>query len=456
MQRVKLNLSAEKALRLVLAAGFLLMLAANLPGHLSYDSVVELQEGRFHERLTWAPPFYSWVLGVFDAVVPGIALYVVVSGLILFVSLASVAKLRGKVSWIAVPLAALIVLTPDILIYQAIAWKDVFFANVAIAALVSLAQAAKAWDSPGRRWLWLAASLLLLAAAALTRQNGLIVGLMAAIALGWVAARGRLARGLVWGVGGLIAVLVATQIIGTFAVPSRVAPADGFEKGMRILRGYDLVGAAALDPNVRFPAIERTNPQAARALRAHARQVYSPERIDHLSGSPELMKALWSLSNDTVAAAWVGLITERPDLYLSSRLAVFRWVFLTPVIDRCLPVHVGVEGPADKLDALGLTGGQDVVDKELINYNSWFLDTPVYSHLTYAIIALLVAGALLLRRDPADIPIAALMLSALGFAASFFVVSLACDYRYLYFLDVAAMSGLLYLAADPRISWRRR
>jgi hypothetical protein len=211
-----------------------------------------------------------------------------------------------------------------------------------------------------------------------------------------------------------------------------------------------------LDPNVRFPAIEEANPKAARVLRSQARQFYSPERIDHLSRSPELTKALWSLSNDTVADAWVGLITERPGLYLSSRLAVFRWVFLTPVIDRCLPMHVGVEGPADKLESLGLAGGQDVADKALVNYNSWFLDTPVYSHLTYAIIALLVAGVLLLRRDPADIPIAALMLGALGFAASFFVVSLACDYRYLYFLDVAAMSGLLYLAADPRISWRRR
>jgi hypothetical protein len=39
------------------------------------------------------------------------------------------------------------------------------------------------------------------------------------------------------------------------------------------------------------------------------------------------------------------------------------------------------------------------------------------------------------------------------FAASFFVVSVACDYRYLYFLDLAAMTGWLQLVAG---GWRGR
>ena len=49
---------------------------------------------------------------------------------------------------------------------------------------------------------------------------------------------------------------------------------------------------------------------------------------------------------------------------------------------------------------------------------------------------------------------AAFMAGALAFAASFFVISIACDYRYLYLLDVAGITGVLYLAADPRL--RRR
>jgi hypothetical protein len=32
----------------------------------------------------------------------------------------------------------------------------------------------------------------------------------------------------------------------------------------------------------------------------------------------------------------------------------------------------------------------------------------------------------------------------------------ACDYRYLYFLDMAAISGLIYLALDPSLRRRSR
>ena len=41
------------------------------------------------------------------------------------------------------------------------------------------------------------------------------------------------------------------------------------------------------------------------------------------------------------------------------------------------------------------------------------------------------------------------MAGALLFAASFAVISVACDYRYLYLLDLAAMVGLIYAALDP-------
>ena len=43
--------------------------------------------------------------------------------------------------------------------------------------------------------------------------------------------------------------------------------------------------------------------------------------------------------------------------------------------------------------------------------------------------------------------VAGLQIAALAFALSFFVVSIACDYRYLYFLDLAAMTGALQFFA---------
>ena len=40
-----------------------------------------------------------------------------------------------------------------------------------------------------------------------------------------------------------------------------------------------------------------------------------------------------------------------------------------------------------------------------------------------------------------------MLAAALAFAMSFAVISIACDYRYLYDLDLAAMAGALYAAA---------
>jgi hypothetical protein len=129
-------------------------------------------------------------------------------------------------------------------------------------------------------------------------------------------------------------------------------------------------------------------------------------------------------------------------------------VFLTPDIDRCLPIHLGVDGPPKHMRQLGLSRRMDTDDARLWNYTTWWMDTPGLSHAPYAIVALLVTGFLLVRREAADIAMAGLMLSALSFAASFYVISLACDYRYLYFLDLAAITGLVYVALDPRL--RRR
>jgi hypothetical protein len=39
--------------------------------------------------------------------------------------------------------------------------------------------------------------------------------------------------------------------------------------------------------------------------------------------------------------------------------------------------------------------------------------------------------------------------------SSFFIISIACDYRYLYFTDLAALAGLIYAAVDPPMPWRK-
>jgi len=117
-------------------------------------------------------------------------------------------------------------------------------------------------------------------------------------------------------------------------------------------------------------------------------------------------------------------------------------------------VQVGVTGPQAMLDDLNVQTGVDIQDRGLAAYAKRFYGTPVFSHLTWALVAVGAIVWLLRRRDPADMVMAALLAGSLAFTASFAVISVACDYRYLYLLDLAAIAGALYVALDPP-RWRR-
>lgn len=449
MARPRAPLGAETAVRYVLAAGFLVMLALSLPGHMTYDSLAQLREGRLGVHETWGPVVYAAILGFFDHLSPGPNLYVVASGLILFGALASLTRLREAVSWWGVAAAGLLVLSPQLVVYQGIVWKDVLFANLSVAAFVLLARVARDWPGDRRPWLALGLVVILLAVAAQVRQNGLIAALAAAAAMAWTVRREGAWASLRWGGGGLVAVLAASFVIGWLATPAGPAGKPPTQVGIRILQHYDLIGAAKADPGLRFDRIAEVSPSAETALRTRLVRFYSPERVDYLGSPGADLRQIWQLPDRVVGAQWRAVILRHPGPYLAHRWQAFGWVFLTPAIDSCVPLATGVTGSDPLADQLGLAKGLDATDRSLNNYASWLLDTPVFSHLSYALIAVLVAGLLLVRRQPQDMVIVGLLVAALGFAASFFVISIACDYRYLYFLDLAALAGLLYLAIDP-------
>jgi hypothetical protein len=106
------------------------------------------------------------------------------------------------------------------------------------------------------------------------------------------------------------------------------------------------------------------------------------------------------------------------------------------------------------MSLLGMAGRMDGRDRALQAYARAFLGTPVWSHVTFTVLALACLVLLLRRRRPADIAMAAMLLAAFAFTASFFVISISCDYRYLYALDLSALAALLYLALDAKSAIR--
>lgn len=446
------QLGPVKAFRLVLVAGFLVTIAANQPGHLSFDSVVQLYEGRAHVRETWAPAIYSAILGGFDRVVPGTGLYLVVSVALVFGSLLALRKLRPTMAWTGPVAAILVVASPDLSIGQGAVWKDVLFANLAVAAFVLLAFVAKFWTPNKVPWWSLLGIVFLLAIAAQVRQNGLITAVFAAMVLGWMGGSRGLRSALLWGSSLFCAVILLSQVLGQLSLPSGSPRDTGFNAGLGVLQRYDIVGVAAKDPSFDLAAIRKASPEIARDIRARGIAVFSPVRVDFLHRDPAFLDAFKSVPAKVISHQWRVMISEHPVAYLKHRLEVFRWVFLTPMIDSCMPIFVGVEGPAQKIVDLKMSASVDANDQRLYNYGTWFLDTPVYSHLSYTLICVGTAIVLLLRREPQDMAIVGLMFAALGFLASFFVISISCDYRYLYFVDLAALVGLVYLAIDPPLA----
>lgn len=437
---------------LVVAAGLALLLHLNLPGHLTVDSVLALHEGRFGVRTTWNPAFFGWLLGVLDRVTPGTAAAVAMSGLLLFGAWAALPALRPRTSWLAPVVALGVIALPQALIYPAIVWKDVLFADAVVAGFVLLALGVRDPSRP-TPWAGLIVAALLFAAAGLLRQNGLIMAAPAALAVAWArSGAGGWPRSLALAGGWLVAVAALTFVLSAVAQPQGVgAPDSAGGKGVRILQTYDLAAAAALQPGRPTPELDKVSRAAGDYIRSEAPRLYSPERVDVLTTDPKMVALLKTLDREAIQAEWLDLVRGQPVLYLRVRAMAFGQVIGTPVIDRCLPVTIGVDGPAETLKALEMPRRRTADDARLYNYVTWFMDTPAMSHIAFAAVALVVGVLLLVRRDPADLAIAGLLAGALAFTASFFAISIACDYRYLYVLDIAAMTGALYLAIDPNL-----
>jgi hypothetical protein len=440
---------AKAAIVGVLTIGLALSLALNLPGHLSYDSIMQLWQGRTGVYNTWHPPVMAWLLGVFDRVVPGAGLFVVFDSLMLYGGFAALALLRPLPSWWALPLALLWIASPQGLIYPAIVWKDVLFAGAMLCGFCTLAWSEARWNDVRSRNLLVGAAVVFWSLAALARQNGVLVPIFGVCGLFFVAARngapGRLKRAAAYGGAGAAACGVIIALASAvLAAHSDGEPSQRYQ--LEDLQIYDLAAAVAADPSLPLDVLHRKNPQLERLVRTRAAAAYSPQRIDAIQSLTTLEEVVSSTPEAVTGAQWRELILRHPALYLKVRLASFGWLILTPELDQCLPVYVGVDGPQPWLGRLGLATRTRPQDNGLENYAERFADTPVYSHLAYALTGAGLFVWLLLRRRPGDLAIAALLAAALAFTASFFVISLSCDYRYLYALDVSVLAAGFYAA----------
>lgn len=431
---------------LVLLAGGAAVIVVNWPGHWSYDSVIQLDQGRSGLYNAWHPPVMAWLLGLADRLLRGGALFTVLEAALVFGALAALVALAGRRAW-AAPLAALAALTtPQLAIYPAIVWKDVLFAGAALCAFACLAWAGRLWSARPWRWALVLKASALLALAALARQNGLVLIPAAGVTLAWVGLRAG-GAGRRWRALGPGAVLViAASLIAVAGASALKLHSDGEHERRRQweeLRIYEMVAARSMKPGLTFPILAAQAPAMNDFMTTQGPRLLKFQRIDPLVQNPFVV-AHQDHDRPAVLAQWRAVFAADPMLYLRVRARLFAWVFLTPDLKSCVPLSIGVDGPPALMAHLGLQERYTDTDDAVFDYAQAFFGTPIYRHAAWAGLAAVLLVALLVRRRPEDIAVAGLLASALGFAATFFVISIACDYRYLYVLDLSALAGALY------------
>lgn len=428
------DVTARRAASAILLGGAAVMLALTAPGQLTYDSVQQLASGRSGAYNSWHPPVMAWLLGVFDAIVPGTLLFLLFQTLLLLGALLVLLPLKPR-STGTVLVALAIVLTPQFLMFQGQIWKDILGANAAIAGFTALAAFAKT-----ERRRWLVAAALLLALAAGVRQNAVVLLPVAALALAWPRKRWLLGLGFL--------IVTVTLGMGTSLwLVARSDGGDGAAAQVRLGQAYDLAGALARDPSLPLPSLTAEDPAFEKVLRRKSPVLYTPLRNDPFAADPAINHELSNVPEGAMGRAWKGLVINHPLLYLRVRMAAFGAVLTTPDSAVCHFSHNGIEGPPDLLHQLGLTPGKRPQDRAMANYAHLFFATPVYSHILWGALALVLLVLLLRRSEPGDAAIAGLLAGALVFTVTFAAISIACDYRYLILLDLAAMTGALHWTA---------
>jgi hypothetical protein len=422
---------------LAIFAQAVIAIAYGVPGHLSIDSVVQLYEGRTHEFISFHPPMMSLLLGLMDQVVPGAALFVLLNQLLYTTSLLLLLRHFGQsVGVVGGLLAATVLLNPIVAVYTGIVWKDVLFAHLILFGYVCLA--VSAWQTTRARLTFAAVAIIAVALAASLRQQGLLLALPAALYVGWsIAAKGYARLTVAAGALSLVLGINALILHGADRVAIR-APESRASTGLLLLARYDLAGILAHGGSL-------PDPQSDREMRPVVPS-YDPYRADGL-GWPAQDSGLMKFSYRDAYALWARSILHSPAAYLRHRARHFGFLLGLGDATRCPPLHLGVPAQAvhpelgrELVRELGLTPGVDARAQRMHDWLKPLFDGPLFMHLFYCALTGLATLVLIRRGD--NWPFVLFGIGTLVFTASYAVVSIACDFRYIYVLPVTATALL--------------
>lgn len=425
--------------------GFVLSIFFFYPGFMSHDSFSQLLQARSGDYDDWHPPLMAFVWRQFEKIKegPSLMLFLQESMLWLGLYLVSVELLKKSVSPIVVFLVCSLGLFPPVFLISGVIWKDLQFGSALLLAFALLIKVGR-----NTHKVKLATAFILLLYAVAMRYNGLPALFPLFIYFSYhyflpshvKISYAQHAKVLVCSALLLLCVQVLQGVVSSVflkPVPKYVH---------QFIFAYDFAGMHRLSPeHVSVPELIRTSEYSENKIQ----QFYSPLRPDVLffGGNAQLKYFSDKESIEKSKQAWLQAIREQPTTYLKQRWQLFSGL-------------IGASGKScfiytDRMDGNSL--GWDIKERwyhrfiqkkfaPLFDYERYrHSSSVIFLPLVWALCGVLALLRLWVCWSELSFRNESLVLLSSGylFLMPYFFVTLACDYRYVWWSVVAFILGSL-------------
>jgi hypothetical protein len=346
-------------------------------------------------------------------------------------AIAEGARRRGlRHAWI-VPLVGFM---PTIANIAGVVWKDIGMAYALLCA-GGLLYASHRVKRP-KRLVALTAALILMAYATMVRANAAAATL--AVACYWVAVafpRGRLRRAVVGGVALIALLLVVQQIV------ERKALSASHQYLSQLVLLFDLTGIACGGADVQIPDAFRVAHNADMLCNA-----YDPDQVDKLFFFPDspLRVSYDEGAYKQLRTVWLATILAHPRLYINHHARAFSGLL---GIRRASANDRALRQPFMQPNPWGFTFTSNVFSRALDATTDALADSGIFGGLLWLSFAVILLVIIVRRRMSLAFE-SALLTSAVMYFLPYFFLSLAPNYRFIYWSVLAtSVAGVL-------VGWR--
>ncbi|WP_328413505.1 hypothetical protein OG542_23175 [Streptomyces violaceus] len=404
------------------------------PGYLSPDSLDQLRQAEGKLPLTdWHPPVLSLVWRALIAVTGSIASMLVLQSVLFWGALWVLARCVGALTGSRAGSFAVLGLglTPFVLTFVGVVWKDVHTAFALLAACAVAFTGLRLRDSelrrPALRWGLLGLGVLFLAYAMLVRKNAFFAAIPVFVMLVLALWRAPGRRTWVTCTAALVAALVVpAAAISLFARPleTKQGAQIMLDDLVHVLR-VDELRSADVSPDLRDRLVSAAEECGRVGALSDAYWACYARPADGLRGD-----------SGEITSLWLGEMSGHVPRYVQYRLRLFAsLLFETGYVYKAGITRndLGVEVAHPRLeDTLGTYVGGMARDLPWL-FRGWFW-------LAMALVLAVRPGTGLL-----SMPVRALGISSAAYILGYLPIMPATDFRYIYWPAIACSLGLLLL-----------